>query len=292
MKTILSIDGGGMKGYIPCSVLVELEKRTGKSCFDQIDMFAGTSIGGILACLLATGMKATDALNFFTTDGPKIFGHQQTFGHNGIIEPRYAAEPLEKCLQEYLSTLKLSDLKKALLIPAFDLASYQPYFFKAPNLDVDYLLCEVARATSAAQSYFPACKLDEKVLWDGGNVANNPTACAVAEAVRLWPGEKIRILSVGCGQTNSHFPATDLINAGIIKVGVETVSLLFDANDELPDYILRYLLPDGYFRISPKLVKALAIDGASPADLTDLKSAADLCVADASSTLDNFIAFA
>ena len=72
MKKILSIDGGGMKGYVPCSVLVELEKRMGKPCYEVFDMVSGTSIGGILACLISSGKSASEALEFFTTDGPAI----------------------------------------------------------------------------------------------------------------------------------------------------------------------------------------------------------------------------
>lgn len=290
MKKILSIDGGGMKGFIPCYVLAEFEKRTGKTCFETFDLFAGTSIGGILACLLASGKTATEALQFFTVDGPQIFGSERLFGHDGIFEARYGSDKIEARLQARMGTLKLSDLTKALLVPAFDLVSYDPYFFKAPVIDDDFLLWQVGRATSAAQTYFPAFQLGNKTLWDGGNVANNPAACAVAEAVRDWPGEELAVLSVGCGQADSKFAASKLVDSGLLHTGLETLSLLFDANDELPDYILRRLMTSGkYTRISPHLDKALDIDGASVEALADLQDAAQKCVATFSSDLDDFI---
>lgn len=46
---ILSIDGGGIRGIIPATVLSEIEDRTGKSTAKNFDLIAGTSTGGILA---------------------------------------------------------------------------------------------------------------------------------------------------------------------------------------------------------------------------------------------------
>jgi len=290
VKTILSIDGGGMKGYIPCAVLATVEARAKKTVPELFDMVAGTSIGGILACIFATGKTATDALQFFTVDGPNIFGNEQPFGHAGVIKPRYAAQPIESALFARLGNVTLSQAQMPLLVPAFDLVAYEPYFFKSPNKDVDYPLWQVARATSAAQTYFPGYKLDDKVLWDGGNVANNPTLCAMAEATRMWPDQQLRVLSLGCGASKSRFTATELIDAGIAKVGIETMGLLFDENDRLPDYILRHLMPDGYFRIDPKL-SALSIDGADEKALIDLRNVANQTIVDNAAMIDAFLEF-
>jgi uncharacterized protein len=291
VKTILSIDGGGMRGYVPCAILVELERRAGKSCADIFDLVSGTSIGGILACLIATGKSATEALKFFTEDGPKIFGHQQLLGRDGILEPRYSNVPIETCLMDRLGTATLANCKGTLLVPAFDLVAYEPIFFKSNAFDKPYPLWQVARATSAAQTYFPAYEMDGKILWDGGNVANNPTACAVAEAVRIYGRtEPLRILSLGCGSNSSKVTPSKLVNAGLAAVGIETIGLLFDANDELPDYILRQVLPEGYFRIQPKLAQSLSIDGSNAEAIQALKDAATASIATFSGTIDDFLA--
>lgn len=50
--TILSIDGGGIRGIIPAVLLAEIEKTTGKKIYELFDFFAGTSTGGILTLLL------------------------------------------------------------------------------------------------------------------------------------------------------------------------------------------------------------------------------------------------
>lgn len=291
MKTILSIDGGGMKGYVPTSVLMALEGKAGKPCSEIFDMVAGTSIGGICASLIAVGKNAGDVLQFFTSDGPKIFGHHQFLSHLGLFRPKYAAGPLEECLKTRFAGARLFDTKKPLIVTAFDLTSYSPVFFKSVGSDKNYALWEICRATSAAQTYFPAFTLDDMVLWDGGNVVNNPAVCAVAEAMKLWPDERLRVLSLGCGSVSSRLPPHVLINAGLIRVALETLGLLFDANDELPDYILKHVMGAGYFRVSPAPGKTLALDGCSASDLSDLYEVAHKCVQDSAKTLDDFLAF-
>ncbi len=46
---VLAIDGGGIRGIIPASVLVELERVSGRPIAEMFDIIAGTSTGGILA---------------------------------------------------------------------------------------------------------------------------------------------------------------------------------------------------------------------------------------------------
>ena len=290
-KRILSVDGGGMKGYLPCAMLVELERQAGRPVSEMFDMIAGTSIGGILACLFATGSTATEAMKFFTSDGPVIFGSQQLMSCNGVFRPRYAAGPLETCLQNRFGKLTLADCKAQLLVPAFDLVAYEPYFFKSGTADTNYPLWQVARATSAAQTYFPAYDVGNHVFWDGGNVANNPAACAVAEAYKLWGDEQLCVLSIGCGTASSKVDPQNIINAGIARIGTETMGLLFDANDELPDYLLKQLLDEQhYFRAQPNPTVDLAIDGADPAALNQLQLEAQLFVQNSAGLIKSFLA--
>jgi patatin-like phospholipase/acyl hydrolase len=50
---VLCIDGGGIRGLVPALVLAEIERRTERRIADMVDLVAGTSTGGILACGLA-----------------------------------------------------------------------------------------------------------------------------------------------------------------------------------------------------------------------------------------------
>ena len=53
----LSIDGGGIRGIIPATILMQLEAETGRHIFELFDVIVGTSTGGILA-LAATRAQA------------------------------------------------------------------------------------------------------------------------------------------------------------------------------------------------------------------------------------------
>lgn len=286
MKKILSIDGGGMKGFIPCSLLVELERRTGKLCCEMFDGFAGSSVGAIVILLLAIGVPAHEALKFFTEDGPKIF-QKSARGFWGLFGAKYSSAAIEILLRQRFEGHKMSDVPGGLLVTSLDLVSQQPFFFKSIStakskfpclLDEDFYLWEVARATSAAQSYFPAFPLDDKILWDGGNVANNPSLCVYCEARQWWPGEEIMVVSLGTGSQNADIKPKSLVNATLISVGLATLQMLFEAGSEDVDYQMKELLGQSYMRINPALQEPLAMDDASIVGLNKLRAEAAFAV--------------
>jgi patatin-like phospholipase/acyl hydrolase len=188
IKRILILPGGGMKGLSQAVILAELERRAGKPLAQCVDLVAGTSIGGINACLLAIECSMANAINFFIKSGPQIFA-KHWWRMFPIFGPKYNAKILEHVLKIRLGGYRLSDCHTNLLVPAYDLVSSQPHFFKSYERDDthgDCWLWEVGRATSAAETYFGAYRLKDLILWDGGNVANNPAVCALADAVKLW----------------------------------------------------------------------------------------------------------
>jgi patatin-like phospholipase/acyl hydrolase len=70
---ILSIDGGGIRGIIPATMLVEVERITGKPISDLFRFIGGTSTGGVLALGLAAPgadgtpkFSAQDLLHLYT----------------------------------------------------------------------------------------------------------------------------------------------------------------------------------------------------------------------------------
>jgi hypothetical protein len=77
--------------------------------------------------------------------------------------------------------------------------------FKTYNIGDDFRDCkiwEIARATSAATTFFPSCScgLQEIEFIDAGFGHNNPTEVLLGEAVKLFSPEKINcILSIGTG---------------------------------------------------------------------------------------------
>ena len=84
--TILSIDGGGIRGIIPAKMLEflesELQKLDGEDAriADYFDVIAGTSTGGLVTAMLTAPdannrpiYAAKDIVPFYVQHGPKIF---------------------------------------------------------------------------------------------------------------------------------------------------------------------------------------------------------------------------
>ena len=74
--TALTIDGGGIKGYIVATALIDLERELGgKRLIEvpQIKVLAGTSTGAIIAAAIALGMSASDIADFYKNLGQQVF---------------------------------------------------------------------------------------------------------------------------------------------------------------------------------------------------------------------------
>ena len=55
---ILAVDGGGIRGIIPATILAEIERKIGLHIHEAFDLIAGTSTGGIVA--VAIGAEANN----------------------------------------------------------------------------------------------------------------------------------------------------------------------------------------------------------------------------------------
>jgi patatin-like phospholipase/acyl hydrolase len=209
--TILSIDGGGIRGIIPALILAEIERRTGHRIAEMFDMIAGTSTGGMLALGLTVPQtkdvtkpkyKATQLVSFYEEDGKEVFhsSWQDAVTLRGIINERYSSGRFEKVLKKYLGDdVKLSQAITELLITSYEIETCRPFFFtrrKARAKRTSRLnprMWEVARSTSAAPTYFSPFRINRSrpshlpplTFIDAGIFVNNPTLCAYAEAVNM-----------------------------------------------------------------------------------------------------------
>jgi patatin-like phospholipase/acyl hydrolase len=214
---VLSIDGGGIKGVFPASVLAGFESALElKSVAEYFDLIAGTSIGGIIAIGLGLGLNARDMVEFFVKKGPSIFPPDQPSAVRLLLGlNRYDPEPLRSALGEAFGTQKLGDSKVRLLIPSFDASKPDIHIYKTAHskrLMMDYKIpaVEVAMATAAAPTYFPAYdSINHFQLVDGGLWANNPVCMAVVEAITLLqqPPDEVDVLSIGCTQETVDYKA-------------------------------------------------------------------------------------
>ena len=75
--TILSIDGGGIRGLVPAILIAYIEDQLKCKARDVFDMFSGSSTGGIISLGLAYGMSAADLVTLYETKADDIFeGHR------------------------------------------------------------------------------------------------------------------------------------------------------------------------------------------------------------------------
>lgn len=212
---ILSIDGGGIKGMFPISFLAGIESALGLSSIaNYFDLIAGTSIGGILALGLGLGLNATALAEFFSALGPNVFPPGPTPTLRLLLGlNRYKPDALRSTLIELFGARMLSESRVRLLIPSFDAKKADIHIYKtahAKRLMMDYKVgaLEIAMATAAAPTYFPAYDSTHNIAFvDGGVWANNPVALAVVEAITLlqWSPQQIDVLSLGCTEETLSF---------------------------------------------------------------------------------------
>jgi predicted acylesterase/phospholipase RssA len=151
------------------------------------------------------------------------------------------------------------------------------------------------RATTAAPTFFTPVHWQDGLYCDGALVANNPTAIAIQEAKRLFPGVPIDcVVSVGTGwyveergrkslrerekETGTE-NETEIERGGDmkkLKVGLDLLlNQLIGSSTDTEDvhHMLQSLLPaNQYFRFNPLMRTNMAIDEKDPKVLLGLKS--------------------
>ncbi len=206
-RRILAIDGGGIKGVFPTSFLATVEDSIRDNVANYFDLIVGTSTGGIIALGLGLGLSAKEILAFYEESGPLIFGGNRLLRWlRWLSTAKYNSAPLKEALKDRFGEKKLGDSRKRLVIPSLNLENGEVYIYKTahhPRLERDYKekAVDVALATSAAPTYFPAHRSATGTpLIDGGVWANNPVGMSVVEAISVleWPRDSLKILSLGC----------------------------------------------------------------------------------------------
>lgn len=320
---ILSIDGGGIRGIIPGIVIAALEKRlqdlandANVRIADYFDLVAGTSTGGILTCLYLCpdstrpAFSASDAVEFYLDRGDDIFDvalWQRIRSAGGLLDAKYTADGLDEALDDYLADCTLSQLLKPCLITAYDIRRRKAHFFKQHRAVVsrgnNFLLKDVARATSAAPTYFEVAKIKslsrsrtQYPLIDGGVFANNPALCAYAEArtfkvlshgqaaPEVCTAKTMFVLSLGTGKVEHSYTYKEAKDWGPLGWAKPVLDIMMSGVAETVDYQLAQIFASvgkskQYVRIEPDLGNANPdLDDASGKNLAALKSAGDECV--------------
>jgi patatin-like phospholipase/acyl hydrolase len=297
---VLSIDGGGIRGLIPALVLAEVERRSGRRTFELFDLIAGTSTGGILACALCAPdpLPAEQLVAIYEEEGPAIFDRslgQRIRSAEGLLDEKYDSTALDRALERFLSDKRLAEATPDLLVPAYNMGEPGPYFFKsrkAREEGEDFPLSVVARATSAAPTYFEPFPLADRALVDGGVFAANPAMCAFAEVLRFHPAAEILLLSLGTGERTRKRSFAEIEDWGLLEWARPIIDVVFDGVSDAVDYQLRHALGDGrYWRLQAELTRASDdLDDATEPNLRELRAHAEELIAARSAEIDAVIA--
>ena len=147
---------------------------------------------------------------FYQTEGPKIFpkrtGVRGWLGRvQNVFRPKFTDDALRAAIKEVVGDRPLKEAKTRLVIPSYDVNVGKVYLFKTPHhpwysRNADLPAVDVALATSAAPTYFPAHSIPGLGTFiDGGLWANCPAMVGVVEALDFLgqAPEQVRMLSLG-----------------------------------------------------------------------------------------------
>jgi patatin-like phospholipase/acyl hydrolase len=288
---ILSLSGGGMRGLYTAKVLADLEQSLADK-HDQpdywigqhFDLICGTSIGGILALGLASGISARDLLNKLDNERLNIFPPssngrfakiKKTWkqARNGL----YSAEPLRKVLESLFEEKTLGEMKTRVLVPTVNYTTGLVQVFKTPHheafqRDWKLKIVDIALATSAAPTYFPIHKINDCWYVDGGLAANSPALMSIHEACHFLNQKhrNLRLMLVGTMGLQKTADPRSRRQRGYLAWGAgrDLIDLTLSANEGLHNQIGSHLIQTDRFlelddKQTPDQSNVLALDNAS-----------------------------
>lgn len=249
---ILSIDGGGMRGYISTNFMELFVQQWGinpNQIWKYFDVITGSSIGGIQALAYSIGLAPSEINSFFTVDGPWIFTTStstpsstpstltkiNTIVGGPLSNPTFYPSTTAgigtmrlntkltsvfgtNTLQNALTNVAITSFEKNDANPDFSQNTNTPIYFSNSNIvpilsGQNNLMVDVAMSTSAAPLYFPSWVIGTDSYIDGGVTQNNPASFGLAIGKALKPtANRFCVLSIGTGLGDVGFPATTTLN--------------------------------------------------------------------------------
>lgn len=205
---ILSLDGGGAKGFYTLGVLKEIEGMMKCPLYKRFDLVFGTSTGAIIAALIALGYEVDEIYALYKEHVPRIMR---------VRSPVGKSKALEELATTVFAGRKFDAVKTGVGIVTTKWVIEKPMIFKGNVAQAHGRIgtfapgfgCTISDAVQASCSAFPFFERkmvstsagDRVELIDGGYCANNPTLYAIADAViaMKMAHADLRVVSVGVG---------------------------------------------------------------------------------------------
>jgi uncharacterized protein len=206
---VLSLDGGGAKGFYTLGALMQVESLVGRRLCEKFDLIYGTSTGAIIAALLGLGKSADEIERLYRLRVVEVMGE---------ILPSKKTAAMEKLAKDVFGELRFDAFKTDMGIVGTRWEDDRPIIFKTnpgqaftgqgsfePGFG-----CTIADAVVGSCSAYPfflkkmvtTGRGDKIEVRDGGFVANNPTLYAIADATESLghSRENVRVVSIGVGE--------------------------------------------------------------------------------------------
>jgi predicted acylesterase/phospholipase RssA len=214
---ILSLDGGGAKGFYTLGVLREIEAMLGCPLYKRFDLVFGTSTGAIIASLIALGYEIDEIHKLYKEHVPKVMKMEDA--HSKSMA-------LAELAKQVFGDATFEDVKTGIGVVTTRWVMERPMIFKGdvaqahgragtfePGFGVS--IAEAVQASCSAYPFFDRKVIttatgDNVELIDGGYCANNPTLYAIADAVIALKRNRkdLRVVSVGVGVYPEPKPRT------------------------------------------------------------------------------------
>lgn len=250
---VLTLDGGGAKGFYTLGVLKEIEAMAGCLLHQKFDLVFGTSTGSIIASLIALGHSVDSILELYRKHVPTVMS-QKTAATRSIA--------LKTLAHEVFDGATFSDVKTGIGIITAKWLTERPMIFKAsvaqahgridtfvPGFGVS--IADAVRASCSAYPFFERTTVrtsmgEDIELIDGGYCANNPTLYAIADAVQALKRDRkdIRLVSVGVGVYPDPKPSLLMRLAKKYLVSIQLLQKTLEINTQSMDQLRHILFHD------------------------------------------------
>ncbi len=250
---VLTLDGGGAKGFYTLGVLKEIEAMVGCPLHQKFDLVFGTSTGAIIASLIALGHDVDSILQLYRKHVPTVMSQKTAPARS---------QALKNLASEVFGDTTFSDVKTGVGIVTAKWLTERPMIFKGsvaqahgrvgtfvPGFGVS--IADAVKASCSAYPFFERTivrtSMGEDVeLIDGGYCANNPTLYAIADAVQALQSDRkdTRLVSVGVGVYPDPKPSFLMRLAKKYLVSVQLLQKTLEINTQSMDQLRQILFHD------------------------------------------------
>lgn len=270
----LTIDGGGVRGIIPLTILAEIEKKHKISINNTFDYMSGSSTGALIVGMLRMGVSAQEVLDIYMTQIPKIF--EKKFLRWGIFRPKYDDCVLNSMIDLYMNGESLGYLQKNTMFPIYNWSQQKLQFYKSweNNDKLDTYLADILRASASAQSFFKPWEINGDIHIDSGNIINNPSLSLYIDIAHKHPERKIQGLSMSTGNWKLE-NRVKMGGGGKLFWASRTVNGNLNQQARYTNYIASKMASDRgefFFRANPDIIQgSTKIDDGNVENLKNLQ---------------------